>query len=275
MLKTRVITAVILLAILLPILFSGSPLAFTCVASLFLGAAMWESQRLFNKPGALMIAVVWAIMFVYLSLQSANFFNLSTLFIVCVLFWVFGLVPSLKFGLPSVTSFSSGLISGVYAVTIFGCFVAMNFLFNRSVKLLLSSMMLVWIADIGAYFCGKAFGKRKLAITISPGKSWEGAIGGWLAVLIFGAICVLTPSLSETFPARLFTQQGWLVLALVLSAISVASVVGDLFESLLKRRVQVKDSSFLLPGHGGVLDRIDALIPVMPFAALLTSFWNL
>lgn len=274
MLKTRVITAIVLLAILLPIIFSGSPMAFTAVASVFLGAAMWENQRLFKKPGAIVIALVWALVFAYLSLQNMGF-SVSTLFMICVLFWIFGLIPSLKFGLPSVTSFASGLISGVYAVAIFGCFVAMNYLFGKSAKLLLSTMALVWIADIGAYFCGKAIGKRKLAPSISPGKSWEGAIGGWLAVLVFGVLCVVLPTLNDTFPALIYQQRGGLALVLVLSLFSAASVIGDLFESLLKRRVEFKDSSGLLPGHGGVLDRIDALIPTMPLAALMVATWNL
>lgn len=274
MLKTRIITAIVLLAILVPIVFSGSSLAFTAVAALFLGAAMWESQRMFNKPGAIFISAVWAFAFAYLTLQNTTF-SLQTLFTVCVLFWVFGLVPSLKFGLPDVNSFASGLISGVYAVAIFGCFVAMSFLFGKSAKLLLSVLALVWIADIGAYFVGKAVGKRKLAPTISPGKSWEGAIGGGVLVLLFAFACVFVPSLSETFPAKVYVHQGPVALLILMILIAVASVIGDLFESLLKRRIGMKDSSNLLPGHGGVLDRIDALIPVLPLAALFVALWNL
>lgn len=274
MLKTRIITALVLLSVLLPIVFSGSGLAFTCAAGLFLAAAMWESQRLFNKPGAIVISIVWALAFAYLTLQNTSF-SLQTLFTVCVLFWVFGLIPSLKFGLPDVQSFASGLISGVYAVAIFGCFVAMSYLFGKSPKLLLSVLALVWIADIGAYFVGKAIGKRKLAPSISPGKSWEGAIGGAVFVMLFGFGCAYFPSLSDTFPSKIFSHQGGLALAVVMILVSIASVIGDLFESLLKRRVGVKDSSHLLPGHGGVLDRIDALIPVLPFAAMLVAIWNL
>ena len=89
MLKTRIITAVVLLAVLLPIIFSGSLLAFTLVSSLFFGAAMWESQRLFNKPGAKYIAIIWTLMFVYLTLNTA-IFSMPTLFSVCILFWMFG-----------------------------------------------------------------------------------------------------------------------------------------------------------------------------------------
>jgi len=124
------------------------------------------------------------------------------------------------------------------------------------------------VADIGAYFSGKGFGRHKLAPSISPGKSWEGAVGGWLAVLVVAAVAVMM--LGElTFVGRLYMRFGWPGFIVVMTLLVAASVVGDLFESQLKRRAGVKDSSNLLPGHGGVLDRIDALIPVLPLAALI------
>ena len=124
-------------------------------------------------------------------------------------------------------------------------------------------------ADVGAYFAGKAFGQRKLAPSISPGKTWEGAIGGCLLVMAVGAICAWVPNFSDTFAAHVQAVWGWSALMLVMVGIVAASIVGDLFESLLKRRAACKDSSNLLPGHGGVLDRIDALIPVLPLAVLI------
>jgi phosphatidate cytidylyltransferase len=135
----------------------------------------------------------------------------------------------------------------------------------------------VWIADIGAYFSGKAFGKRKLAPSISPGKSWEGAIGGAIAVLALASLSIIlaggaAPWLQDSFAFRLQARFGWAAALLVLLVIVIFSVIGDLFESQLKRRAGMKDSSNLLPGHGGVLDRVDALIPVLPMAALITSW---
>ncbi|NQD96639.1 phosphatidate cytidylyltransferase, partial [Pseudomonas sp. CrR25] len=127
--------------------------------------------------------------------------------------------------------------------------------------LILAVMVLVWAADIGAYFSGKAFGKRKLAPQVSPGKSWEGLFGGLLTSLLI------------TVAVGLY--RGWIgsefVLALAGAALVVLiSVVGDLTESMFKRQSGVKDSSNLLPGHGGVLDRIDSLTAAVPvFAALL------
>jgi phosphatidate cytidylyltransferase len=136
-------------------------------------------------------------------------------------------------------------------------------------------MALVWIADVGAYFSGKAFGKRKLAPSISPGKSWEGAFGGAIAVLLTASATIVcapgAPWLADTFAVQLQAQWGWPMALAILALIVAASVVGDLFESMLKRRAGFKDSSNLLPGHGGVLDRIDSLIPVLPLAALIAA----
>ena len=119
-------------------------------------------------------------------------------------------------------------------------------------------LVLVWIADIGAYFVGRAWGRRKLAPSISPGKSWEGAIGGVLGALAYAIICG-------------FFIEGiaWAAYLAAAALLAMVSIVGDLFESAAKRQAGVKDSGTLLPGHGGVLDRIDSATAVLPLAALL------
>ena len=147
------------------------------------------------------------------------------------------------------------------ALVILPTWAAMVALHAVSTWLMLAVMALVWVADISAYFAGRAFGKHKLAVTISPGKTWEGVAGAVVGVLIYGGI-VLTFS----------PLQGRLALplmVLLLILLTAVSVMGDLFESLLKRQAGIKDSSNLLPGHGGVLDRIDALTSTLPVAALI------
>jgi phosphatidate cytidylyltransferase len=175
-------------------------------------------------------------------------------------------------GLPAVDSLGNRLLNAMYGVAILACFMAMLVLFQHSTLYLFSVMAIVWIADIGAYFVGKAIGKHKLAPSISPGKSWEGAIGGWVAVLAFAAATTYCSELHDTFAAKLWTTGGWLLFVPVMTLLVAASIVGDLFESQLKRRISMKDSSNLLPGHGGVLDRIDALIPTLPIAVLF-DYW--
>src|SRR5450830_355254 len=260
MLKTRIITALVLLAVLLPVLYIGNPIAFAVVVAVFFAAAIWETFRLFS-PGSrnvLAVAAVWTAVFVY----------------------AFFIVPQPRpvvwfvIGLPPLASFGNTLLSITYALSIVACFAAITTLFAHSALYLLSVLVLVWIADIGAYFSGKALGKHKLAPSISPGKSWEGAIGGGVAVLVLSSLAVQFggAALADTFPAHVQARFGWGGLTLVLAAIVALSVCGDLFESQLKRRAGVKDSSNLLPGHGGVLDRIDALVPVLPLAALINTW---
>ena len=146
------------------------------------------------------------------------------------------------------------------------------------VNFLLSVLALVWVADVFAYFAGRAFGLRwtrqKLAPAISPGKSWEGAWGGALGVVLMAFIWVWADAAQQaqisSFYTRLYAQGAWLLLVAALF-MAAMSVVGDLVESLIKRSAGFKDSSQLLPGHGGVLDRIDALLPTLPLAMMLTS----
>lgn len=267
MLKTRVITALILLAILLPVLFLNNFFAFAVVTLVFFAAGAWESLRLFRYARAELWAAFWVLGYAAL-MFSGNLSGIRGLFAACVALWVIRFVPALKFGLPAVSTTANRLLSLTYTLTLLGCFVAIVSLFQHSPLYLLSVMAIVWIADVGAYFTGKGFGRHKLAPTISPGKSWEGAVGGWLAVLVVAAAAVMYFG-GTTFPGRLYERIGWPGFIAVMTILAAASVVGDLFESQLKRRAGFKDSSNLLPGHGGVLDRIDALIPVMPLAALI------
>ena len=143
------------------------------------------------------------------------------------------------------------------------------------IEFLLSVLLLVWVADIGAYFAGKGLGGRfskgKLAPTISPGKSWEGVWGGMAGVLVLCVVWLALDSTGQSLYARLAAQFGLALTLLSMIFLATFSVVGDLVESLIKRSAGVKDSSGLLPGHGGVLDRVDALLPVLPLSMMLLS----
>jgi phosphatidate cytidylyltransferase len=119
-------------------------------------------------------------------------------------------------------------------------------------------LVLVWIADSAAYFVGRAWGRRKLAPSISPGKTWEGVAGGLIGAALYAIILAF------------FTDRGaWLALVVTALLLGMVSIVGDLFESAVKRQAGVKDSGSLLPGHGGILDRIDSATAALPLAALL------
>jgi phosphatidate cytidylyltransferase len=140
---------------------------------------------------------------------------------------------------------------------------ALDFLYLKSPKLLLFALLIVWVADIGAYFVGKGFGQVKLAPKISPGKSWEGVLGGLTAVTLLAA------GGSRVFDTDISVLVPFCV------AVSMLSVVGDLTVSMFKRNAALKDSGSLFPGHGGVLDRIDSVTAAAPLFALAFNWVGL
>lgn len=153
-------------------------------------------------------------------------------------------------------------------IVILPTLVALLCLRDVSPWVLLSFAVVVWIADVGAYFSGKRFGKHKLAPAISPGKTVEGMIGGSIGVVIYFFIWrYLTSAFNVDDGLQAMRSQGWILLALF-ALFSIMSVIGDLFESWMKRGVGLKDSGTLLPGHGGIMDRIDALTSTLPLAGL-------
>ncbi len=273
MLKTRIITAAALMAVLLPILFLLPPFylgAFFLVALL---AAAWEWSRMIApeaKKAAWLYATFCLVIILFLLGMQAVSWQFSLLML-SVLFWIFLapfiLAKGMNLSLQKFKPFYSILGLIILPATWF----ALVFLRELGLVFLLSSMALVWVADIGAYFVGKAFGKHKLAAQISPGKSIEGAIGGLVLCYLYAFLCIVYLPLGDTLFGAWAIRFGWVPMFLMVIVLVAFSVFGDLFESQLKRLAGVKDSSHLLPGHGGVLDRVDALIPTMPIAALLAG----
>lgn len=271
MLKRRVLTALVLLAVLLPVLFLNNFPAFAIVSIIFFAAAAWEILRLCGTSHPVVVALCWTVVFgFFLANEKAS--QAPLLFASCVAIWLAVFIPLLAKGLPALQSIQSRFLTGFYSIAVLGCFVAIIAAFQHSPLFLLSIMAIVWVADIGAYFSGKNFGKNKLAPSISPGKTWEGAIGGWIAVIVVALASTFFPALHDTFIARLLSHWGYVGFLACMTFLVILSVIGDLFESQLKRRAGMKDSSNLLPGHGGVLDRIDALIPVLPLAVLIDGW---
>ena len=161
-------------------------------------------------------------------------------------------------------------VSSMLALTLLpAAWLALLYLHRQGIVLMVSALAIVWIADIAAYFTGRAFGKRKLAPRISPGKTWAGVWGALAGVITVAALAQLLVPDAPLFSNGLF-RQSWVLGGFVLCVLVAFSIVGDLFESLLKRQAGAKDSGALLPGHGGILDRIDALLPVLPLAVLLS-----
>ena len=305
MLKQRVITALVLMAILLPSLAVEALWPFALLSLAFVSAAGWEWARLNQAPGwkawALGGAVaaasvgaallsdlpVWAVPPLDQPAASAQphvhawghapvgFALPGGLWWGAAVLWVLGGALALRWGgtqwrtLPVPWRALLGVVLAVLA------WLALTEAKLQGLNFLLSVLCLVWVADIGAYFGGRAFGRRKLAPSISPGKSWEGVLAGMLATLLLAAAWIGVDQHwhvdSPSLYSRLLMGLGLPGLVLAVLALTGMSVVGDLFESLVKRQAGEKDSSQLLPGHGGVLDRIDALLPVLPLSLALVS----
>ena len=272
MLITRVITAVCLLLLILPILFLAPPVALAGLVALIVLLAGWEFGRLIGLKGSMPVVYAVVCLLVLLVWDAApDPRSVMVLLAAAVVAWAVALVL-LSRGVRTATPGFTGLgaILGVIMLPAFGH--AVMVLRGQGIAVLLSVAVLVWVADIGAYFVGKAIGRRKLAPTISPGKSWEGALGGWVLVMALGLGLAATHAFAPTWFSAMADRHGLGIVAVLTTLLVAASVIGDLLESLLKRQVGMKDSSGLLPGHGGVLDRIDALIPVFPLAALLLAW---
>ena len=268
MLKARIITALFLLAGLSYALFGLSDSGWIAFVALVIGLAGWEWGRLavFPSAGCIVYGLATAAFYVALTLLAGPSIRLG-LYLLSAAFWII-LVPLFLARRPGIGKPPVAALLGW--LVLLPASLAMVQLHDRGPLVLFAVMAAVWVADIGAYFVGRAFGKRKLAPAISPGKSWEGAYGGAAGVMIYGFVVA--------FGAGFMTGvsvTGIAALTLALLLFAAVSVEGDLFESLLKRQAGIKDSSNLLPGHGGVLDRIDSLTSTLPLAGLALSLINL
>lgn len=260
MLKQRILTALVILPLMIGMLFWANNIVWAAFSGLIALLALWEYGRIaglspWQNGFYLLITVCGG---AYLYHQHGQF--TSWLQWLVLFFWVIIVPLWLRFKWKIKANIFAPLIGWILMLPFWYALVYLR-PDSAAAWSLLTILALIWIADIAAYFCGRTLGKHKLAPTISPNKSWEGAIGAVIFVAIY------------TF---ILQQQGWLpiklplwqtlLLALVLTTVSI---IGDLLESLLKRSAGVKDSSQLLPGHGGVFDRVDSMIAVLSVYAAL------
>jgi phosphatidate cytidylyltransferase len=259
MLKQRVLTAIVALSILTVVMFVVPAIVTRAVITLLMLGAAWEwSGFIFSKENKRR--------FVYVSfiaiLIAAIFLNLPDAGLVDIIlkislgWWLAALAWIFFF--PTPIAKPVAWICG--ALVIVPAWLALDLLYLQRPELLLFVLLIVWVADMGAYFVGKGFGRVKLAPKISPGKTWEGVLGGLTAVTILAAVG------SQTFEIDIAVLVPFCV------AIAMISVVGDLTESMFKRDAGVKDSGTLFPGHGGILDRIDSVTSAAPLFALALSW---
>ena len=271
MLGRRILTAAVLIALVLAALFLLSPRAFGVVLLLVVLVAAHEWAKLVGWNGGRALLFVGVLLFSGMALLFGPFslsrgFPDAVVLSICggaTVFWMLIAPPCVvRRWLPR----SPIALAFVGWIVLSGAWVALVELKAHSPGLVLAAMAIVWIADTAAYFGGRTFGRHKLAPEVSPGKTWEGVYFGVAAVGIYAlALAPFAASAGYAGDVDGRSLALWVAFAVALAAISV---VGDLFESLLKRHAGVKDSGRLLPGHGGALDRTDALLAAMPPAAL-------
>lgn len=271
-LATRIVTACALLVLVLLALFALPPRLFALVVLAALLGAADEWARLARLAGASRVLFAAGTLLIagYLLLAPAARFDdgwppgvVLAVGGVASAFWLVVATPWVLVRWDPKQPLVR-VVSGWIVLT--GAFVALVSMQVRSPWLVLAAMAIVWIADTAAYFTGRAIGRHRLAPQVSPGKTWEGVAGALAGVAIYALALVPLAQRAgyrgASGPAALV---AWVVLALALAGLSI---VGDLYESLLKRQAGVKDSGRLLPGHGGILDRIDALVAAMPPASI-------
>ena len=258
-LMQRLLTAVVLIPVVVWVVLYAAETTFLTVLSgiIFIAAYEWAMlSGVKGRPQKLMVAFFVLVfangllgldaqLLTYLMLLSLVFWLLVIMFII--------LMPEYLLNMQRQPLVTMLLLVGVLLSLTYLAMFQLRHAFSQGADLLMYLLLLIWIADSGAYFAGRALGMHKLSAIISPGKSIEGVAGGLLSCLLFA---VFVAGYFEVSNAA-----GFICLSLL---VVIVSVYGDLFESLLKRRANVKDSGNILPGHGGVLDRIDSLIAAAP-----------
>ncbi len=272
MLRTRIVTALVLLSTFFAALFYLPPTGWAIFATLTAAVAAWEWGTLMGVQRNARFALAIGFVLICLVIGDLEPAALGLtegspeaawrfgrwLYFPAAAFWLFAAPSWMRYRWP-LTKSAFGLVVGL--LVILPPWLALVQLRQAGALTLLAVMAIVWLADIAAYVFGRRFGKHKLAPKISPGKTWEGALGAVGAVIVYGF--VLAPALPAVLAAN------YALLLVILVVVTAIGIIGDLFESLLKRQAGLKDSSNFLPGHGGVLDRIDSLTSTLPFVALV------
>jgi phosphatidate cytidylyltransferase len=272
MLRTRVLTAVAILPVVLGMLFFASPAVWALFVLAIALVGCWEwsrmsvlaprAQRVYLVLSGALGGALWVL---YVRADAGLFLRAATIgFVLAAIFWI-AVAPAWlarKLRPPPPACALAGWL------VLWPTWLAFVVLRDASPWILLALAALVWVADIAAYFAGKAFGKHKLAPAISPGKTWEGVAGAMAGVVIYGVVLSWVAHRFATPISPIFAPSLGIPAIAAMVALTALSVVGDLFESWMKRGAGLKDSSRLLPGHGGILDRIDALTSTLPVASL-------
>ena len=268
-LQQRVITAVVMALVVIGTLATGSAPLWAALVAMMCFGAMWEGVRLSQVTTSAAKAFQWicfcalliALCWLYFFASTPQPTLLRTFLLIVAIFWLAVAPRQLSLRAIGISTFP-GLVT--LPLLIAGAWISAVALQRLGVAYLIAVIVLTVLADVAGYFVGRKFGRVKLAPAISPGKTREGAVGGLVAAAAWAAA-------SSTYLGLATNPLQILIAAFLGAGLGALAVTGDLWESQLKRQAGMKDSSQLLPGHGGVLDRIDAQLAVLPVATLLIS----
>lgn len=268
MLKQRIITAAFLIPLVIWSIYSLSSQSFTYVMAvvLFLATLEWNNFVAYsNKMMGLIFSVVTTVVFLYLN-DIANTLFYNVIIYIALSWWVLTLLLLNRFPFASTHPLHKKTFKVIIGfIMLLSTFIALNLLRNTAAygpDYVMYLLLIIWFADSGAYFTGRALGKHKLIVNVSPGKTWEGVAGAIAVSLVVAIIAVNLLNVTSSHS----------IMFILLSLITIAfSVIGDLTESMFKRMANLKDSGKLLPGHGGILDRIDSLTAALP--VFLAGLW--
>lgn len=262
MFKQRLIMTLILIPLVLVGIYYLPPLYFSFIVVGLLGLMMYEWQQFIQLPELENPYIKYIILILGIFLVM----KFWTLFIyIDVLFWLLAIVAVIAYpkyqdiwGSSSFITINAWILLGV-----FGGILDELQMDAYGKDQLVALLLLVWAADIGAYLVGRRWGQHKMIPQVSPGKSWEGLFGGVLFAMVFATI--------ETVWLNPFSNTQWFIVTFFTILISV---IGDLWMSVLKRKCQLKDTGHLIPGHGGILDRLDSLLAALPIFYFGLNFFN-
>lgn len=257
--KQRIITALILLPMMLIMLFFANNGVWAAFSGMIALLALWEYSRLMLFTAKQQIGYTLATALFMLAAYCEQWALPAFVWAAVFAFWLLLMPAWLMFKWKLAGAGTRTLLLGWVLMIPFWYALMILRPDNESVVPLLPLMCVVWLADSAAYFVGKKFGKRKLAPVLSPKKSWEGVFGGLVVVWIYATIA----RACHWFAFEI----SWLGMMLMVSVLTFVSIGGDLLESWFKRVAQIKDSSNLLPGHGGVFDRVDSMIALLSVSA--------
>jgi len=277
MLKERILSATVLLFIFSVTFFSKNPTYFLFLIFILSGILFYELEKIL-KLKSLALIIYWIlsftpIIFFYLIISLdinildvqnqdlKNFLNIFSI-LICVISLIFWLVLApidIKYKKIS-SNVKFKIFYGYFLIT--PMVIATSIVFIQNKTLLLIPFTMIWVADICAYFIGKNFGKNKLAKSISPGKTIEGALGGLVCNIIYA------------YFLSYYSEVDFNVMFFFALIVTTLSIFGDIYESFLKRQANVKDSGSIIPGHGGLLDRLDSFCPTLPLCYLAFIFFN-